>query len=50
GALGFPTADEEETAGGPDVAKGGWIGEFQKGTITWLNQGDGTFKETVTQK
>lgn len=44
GALGFPTADEEETAGGPDVAKGGWIGEFQKGTITWLNQGDGTFK------
>ncbi|TPF67377.1 mycolyltransferase [Mycobacteroides abscessus subsp. bolletii] len=50
GTLGFPTADEEETAGGPDVAKGGWIGEFQKGTITWLNQGDGTFKETVTQK
>ncbi|WP_313884482.1 LGFP repeat-containing protein [Mycobacteroides abscessus] len=50
GSLGFPTADEEETAGGPDVAKGGWIGEFQKGTITWLNQGDGTFKETVTQK
>ncbi|OHU31439.1 mycolyltransferase [Mycobacteroides franklinii] len=50
GTLGFPTADEVETAGGPDVAKGGWIGEFQKGTITWLNQGDGTFKETVTQK
>ncbi|MGH3722681.1 MAG: LGFP repeat-containing protein [Mycobacterium sp.] len=50
GALGFPTADEAETAGGPDVAKGGWIGEFQKGTITWLNQGDGTFKDTVTPK
>lgn len=50
GALGFPSADEVETAGGPDVAKGGWISEFQHGTITWLNQGDGTFKETVTQK
>lgn len=50
GTLGFPTADEAETAGGPDVAKGGWISEFQKGTITWLNQGDGTFKETVTPK
>ncbi|TVX96994.1 hypothetical protein FPV58_23750 [Mycolicibacterium porcinum] len=50
GQLGFPTADEAETAGGPDVAKGGWISEFQHGTITWLNNGDGTFAETVTPK
>jgi uncharacterized protein with LGFP repeats len=50
GSLGFPASDEAQTAGGPDVAHGGWISEFQKGTITWLNQGDGTFKETVTQK
>ncbi|MDH6247972.1 cytoskeletal protein RodZ [Mycobacterium sp. OTB74] len=50
GSLGYPTADEAQTAGGPDVAKGGWVSEFQKGTITWLNQGDGTFKETVTPK
>ncbi|MDV3124138.1 hypothetical protein M1247_04375 [Mycobacterium sp. 21AC1] len=50
GAMGFPTADEAETAGGPDVAKGGWISEFQHGTITWLNNGDGTFAETVTPK
>ena len=48
GQLGFPTAGEAETAGGPDVANGGWISEFQHGTITWLNQGDGTFTETVT--
>ena len=50
GELGFPTADEVETAGGPHAAHGGWISEFQHGTITWLNQGDGTFKETVTKK
>ncbi|MGB8403196.1 MAG: hypothetical protein WCE30_03855 [Mycobacterium sp.] len=50
GSLGFPTADEAQTAGGPDVAKGGWISEFQKGTITWLNQGDGTFKGTITPR
>ncbi|MGL6236008.1 MAG: LGFP repeat-containing protein [Segniliparus sp.] len=50
GALGFPTADEAETAGGPGAAHGGWTSEFQHGTITWLNQGDGTFKETVTKK
>ncbi|MEZ0051021.1 uncharacterized protein with LGFP repeats [Mycobacterium sp. MAA66] len=50
GALGFPTADEVQTAGGPDAPKGGWISEFQKGTITWLNQGDGTFKGTITPK
>lgn len=49
-ALGFPTVDEKETGGGPDAAHGGWISEFQHGTITWRNQGDGTFKETITQK
>ena len=50
GQLGFPTTDEAETAGGPDVANGGWISEFQHGTITWLNHGDGTFAETITPK
>jgi len=50
GELGFPTADEAQTAGGPDVANDGWVSEFQKGTITWLNQGDGTFKGTITLK
>ncbi|ADG99183.1 LGFP repeat protein [Segniliparus rotundus DSM 44985] len=50
GALGFPTADEAETAGGPHAAHGGWISEFQHGTVTWLNQGDGMFKGNVTQK
>jgi len=50
GPLGFPTAEEVETAGGPDVANGGWISEFQNGAITWLNQGDGTFRDTVTEK
>ncbi len=50
GALGFPTNDEYQTAGGPDVPHGGWISEFEHGSISWLNQGDGTFKETVTQK
>ncbi|SEB23298.1 MULTISPECIES: hypothetical protein [unclassified Mycobacterium] len=50
GELGFPTTDESQTAGGPDAPKGGWISEFQKGTITWLNQGDGTFKATITPK
>ncbi|MBU9766470.1 hypothetical protein FR943_21820 [Mycobacterium sp. TNTM28] len=50
GQLGFPTEDEDETGDGPDVANGGWVSEFEHGTITWLNQGDGTFKETVTPK
>ncbi|MCG7609751.1 hypothetical protein BA059_09805 [Mycolicibacterium sp. (ex Dasyatis americana)] len=50
GTLGFPTEDEDETGGGPDVANGGWISEFEHGTITWLNKGDGTFAETVTPK
>jgi uncharacterized protein with LGFP repeats len=50
GALGWPTADETETGGGSKVANGGWIGEFQNGTIAWLNDGNGTFSETVTKK
>jgi uncharacterized protein with LGFP repeats len=50
GALGWPTADETETGGGPKVANGGWISEFQNGTITWLNDGKGNFTETVTKK
>lgn len=50
GALGWPTADETETGGGSKVANGGWIGEFQNGTITWLNDGKGNFTETVTKK
>lgn len=50
GALGWPTADETVTGGGDKVAGGGWISEFQHGTITWLNNGDGTFAETVTPK
>lgn len=50
GQLGFPNADEAETGGGPDVANGGWISEFENGTITWLNTGNGTFKEAVTPK
>lgn len=50
GALGWPTADETETGGGPKVANGGWISEFQNGTITWLNDGKGSFSETVTKK
>jgi uncharacterized protein with LGFP repeats len=50
GALGFPTADETQTGGGPKVANGGWISEFQHGTITWLNDGKGNFSETVTKK
>ncbi len=50
GPLGWPTADEAETGGGAKVAGGGWIGEFEHGTITWLNDGAGVFSETVTQK
>ena len=50
GALGWPTADETETGGGYKVTGGGWISEFQNGTITWLNNGGGAFTETVTQK
>lgn len=50
GALGWPIADETETGGGPKVANGGWIGEFENGTISWLNDGNGAFTETVTKK
>ena len=50
GALGWPTADETETGGGYKMAGGGWISEFQNGTITWLNDGKGNFTETVTKK
>lgn len=50
GALGWPTSDEAETGGGPGVKGGGWISEFQNGTITWLNDGNGNFSETVTKK
>ncbi|WP_396894590.1 LGFP repeat-containing protein [Mycolicibacterium sp.] len=50
GALGWPTADETETGGGSKVSGGGWISEFQNGTIAWLNDGKGSFSETVTTK
>lgn len=50
GALGWPTADETQTGGGDKVAGGGWISEFEHGTITWLNDGKGNFSETVTKK
>ena len=50
GKLGFPTSDEAETGGGYKVTGGGWVGEFQHGTITWLNNGNGAFTETITQK
>lgn len=50
GALGWPTADETQTGGGDTVAGGGWISEFEHGTITWLNDGKGNFSETVTKK
>jgi uncharacterized protein with LGFP repeats len=50
GALGFPTSDESATGGGYKVTGGGWITEFQNGTITWTNNGGGKFTETVTKK
>jgi len=50
GPLGFPTSDEAQTGGGPKAANGGWVGEFQNGSITWLNTGNGTFTGTVTPK
>lgn len=50
GAMGWPTAGETQTGGGPDVTGGGWITEFQNGTITWINDGDGNFTETITKK
>jgi len=50
GAMGWPTAGETQTGGGPDVSGGGWITEFQNGTITWINDGNGNFTETITKK
>jgi uncharacterized protein with LGFP repeats len=50
GQLGWPTADEAETGGGPEVAKGGWMGEFENGTLILLNDGKGNFTETLTKK
>ena len=41
GDLGFPTSDEESI-------DDGWESEFENGTITWTNQGDGTFAEEIT--
>ncbi len=32
------------------VANGGWISDFEHGSISWLNLGNGVFKETVTPK
>lgn len=49
GVLGWPTADETQTGGGPSVVEGGWITEFQNGMITWTNQGGGSFIETITK-
>jgi uncharacterized protein with LGFP repeats len=49
GALGFPTGDESTTGGGPKTANGGWITEFQNGSISWTNDGMGGFTETVTK-
>jgi uncharacterized protein with LGFP repeats len=49
GVLGWPTADETPTGGGPSVVEGGWIAEFQNGMITWTNQGGGSFIETITK-
>ena len=49
GALGFPTADESTTGGGPKTANGGWVTEFQNGSISWTNDGMGGFTETVTK-
>ncbi len=49
GLLGWPTADETETGGGPSVVEGGWIAEFENGMITWTNQGSGSFIETITK-
>jgi len=50
GKLGFPTSDEAATGGGYKVNGGGWVSEFQNGTITWTNNGSGAFTETITQK
>jgi uncharacterized protein with LGFP repeats len=49
GALGWPTADEATTGGGPKTANGGWVTEFQNGSVSWTNDGMGGFTETVTK-
>ncbi|WP_278314709.1 LGFP repeat-containing protein [Lolliginicoccus levis] len=41
GELGFPTSDEQ-------TIDGGWESEFENGTITWTDQGDGSFAEEIT--
>ncbi len=41
--IGLPTDEEQETDEG-----NGWIQQFANGTISWLNDGSGTFSETVT--
>jgi uncharacterized protein with LGFP repeats len=48
GALGFPTGDESTTGGGPKTANGGWVTEFQNGSISWTNDGMGSYTETLT--
>lgn len=50
GPLGWPTADETQTGDGPKTVSGGWISEFQNGTIAWTNDGSGGFAETVTKQ
>ncbi|CPW41281.1 protein PS1 [Mycobacteroides abscessus subsp. bolletii] len=50
GSLGYPISDEAQTNGGPQTASGGWISKFQHGEISWLNQGDGNFREAVSPK
>jgi uncharacterized protein with LGFP repeats len=50
GALGFPTSDETETGGGYKVTGGGWITEFQNGTITWTKNFGGAGASANTQR
>ncbi|WJZ17506.1 LGFP repeat protein [Corynebacterium guangdongense] len=42
-SIGLPTGEEEETDEG-----NGWIQQFANGTISWTDDGSGTFSETVT--
>lgn len=50
GSLGYPISDEAQTNGVPQTASGGWISKFRHGEISWLNQGDGNFREAVSPK
>lgn len=50
GPLGWPVAEEKETGGGPQVVNGGWISEFENGTVSWLNDGNGGFTEAIAMK